>query len=87
MSVDWNSLDLDGRSWRFKYYRCNAPKGSLAWLCQDRVPFSAYWNPENDINVVVACPNEKMFSPEVIAGLKKVNNLKVVDQISWLWFY
>jgi len=61
--------------------------GSLAWLCEDRVPFSAYWNPENDINVVVACSHPRMFPTEVMDGLKKVNNLKMVDHISWLWFY
>ncbi len=65
----------------------NAPKGSLAWLCQDRVPFSAYWNPENNINVVVACSHPQMFPTEVMDGLRKVNNLKMVDHISWLWFY
>lgn len=87
MTVNLLSRDLDDRYWTFVYYRCDAPTGSLAWLCQDRVPFSAYWNPENNINVIVACSHPQMFPTEVMDGLRKVNNLKMVDHISWLWFY
>ena len=77
----------DGVKYFPQFLLPEAPKGSLAWLCEDNVPYSAYWDPKKDMNVVFVCSNQEWFPPEVMKRLRKTKNFKGIRDISWLWFY